>query len=200
MNLRVISGSERQTTESGDEMRLADRDDDELVLLARGGLVDAFDVLVRRHQPRVLRMAAKYLGGAHIAPDVAQMTFLELYRAMPRYRPQGKFQPYLFKILLNQCRMARRSFVFERRTVEALVPVDAHEPGAEERILARERRREVERAMEKLSEKLRVVLVLRYAGELPLKEIADTLELPLGTVKRRLFDGVERLRRVLEGA
>jgi RNA polymerase sigma-70 factor, ECF subfamily len=180
---------------------LAEREDDDLVLLARGGLLQAFDELVRRHQPRVLGLAAKYLGRVELAPDVAQNTFLAVYRSLPGYRPQGRFAAYLFKILLNQCRMTRRSHVFQHRALEAVQWLgEPSGPDVEERLLERERRREVERALEGLSEKLRVVLILRYTGALSLAEIADTLELPLGTVKRRLFDGVERLRRELERA
>ncbi len=179
--------------------RLCDRADDDLMLLARGGLLEAFDELVRRYQERARKVAAKHLGRPELAADVAQSTFLEVYRALPRYRPRGLFSSFLFKVLLNQCRMARRSHVFQRRTLERLSPIEGFTPGAEERILERERRYEVDRALEGLSEKLRVVLVLRFAGELPLAEIAQTLGVPLGTVKRRLFDGLARLRRELAG-
>ena len=69
---------------------------------------------------------------------------------------------------------------------------------AEARILARERERDLERAVARLSEKLRDVISLRYAGDLGFYEIADTLGLSVGTVKRRLFDAVEKLRQILE--
>jgi RNA polymerase sigma-70 factor (ECF subfamily) len=168
------------------------------MLLARGGVDAAFDVLVRRHQARVLRMAGRLLGRSALAPDAAQNTFIEIYRGLARYQPQGKFSAYLFRVLLNQCRIAGRS---ARRTgviVDELPATSAARSG-EAHILAREREREVEAALGRLSEKLRVVVVLRHSAGLSYDEIAETLDLPLGTVKRRLFDAMEKLRCLLEG-
>jgi RNA polymerase sigma-70 factor (ECF subfamily) len=175
--------------------QLAERPDDELVLRARAGNDEAFNELVRRYQPRVLRIAARYLGSSAAAADVAQTTFLELFRALPRYRSEGRFFAYLYQILANQCRMASRGRHSRDRTASAVAeevktPVEM----PDEQILAAERAREVERALATLSPKLRDVLLLRFAGQLSYLEIAGTLDLPLGTVKRRLFDGIEKLR------
>jgi RNA polymerase sigma-70 factor, ECF subfamily len=175
---------------------LAGRSDDELMLLARGGLPAAFDELVRRHQERVLRVAGRRLGRSALAADVAQNTFLEVYRALPRYRACGMFTSFLYRVLLNQCRMARRS---GRRQAEP--PVEDRiddRPSVEARILARERARDVEVAVGRLSDKLRDVVLLRYTGGLGYDEIAATLGIPAGTVKRRLFDAMDKLRRFLE--
>jgi RNA polymerase sigma-70 factor (ECF subfamily) len=85
------------------------RTEDELMLLTRGGMQAAFRVLVRRHQARVLRIASRYLRDPSLATDIAQTTFLEVYRNRERYRPCGKFVPYLCRIAINQCRMTIRS-------------------------------------------------------------------------------------------
>lgn len=178
----------------------AELDDDELMLVARGGGGAAFDALVRRHQPRVLGVAARYVREPALARDVAQNTFLELYRALPRYQPRGAFTSFLYRIALSQCRMARRTARAEDRRVEAValqLTDEAAPETSEARILAREREREVQRALDGLSEKLRAVAVLRYSGDLSYQEIADVLGAPVGTVKRRLFDALERLREVL---
>ena len=178
---------------------LSARDDDELMLCARGGSGAAFDELVRRYQPRVMRIAARYLGQPAAAKDVAQATFVELYRALPRYQPRGQLSSYLFRVLINQCHMARRSQRAMSQAFESL----AAQPGPtvglpDEQILVRERAREVERALGRLSTKLRDVLVLRFSGELSYDEVAAALALPLGTVKRRMFDGLERMRAIME--
>jgi RNA polymerase sigma-70 factor (ECF subfamily) len=189
-HLRAVPGSPAD---------LSQRDDDSLMLLARGGLDGAFDQLVRRHQTRALRIAAKYLGQSVVAKDVAQNTFLEIHRALPRYKARGRFESYLYRVLLNQCRMAGRAARTAARVQAALdAPPPAEGPGAEQLILERERRREVEQALGQLSRKLREVLVLRFVGELSYREIAAALEVPLGTVKRRIFDGLEKLRRIME--
>lgn len=175
------------------------RSDDDLMLLARANVPGAFSALVARHQPRALRVAGRQLGsGARsAAADVVQNTFVDIYRALPRYQPRGRFGSYLFQVLLNQCRMAQRSARIEARhraLVEVAVIVA---PPHESAVLARERERETEAALARLGAKLRDVVILRYTGELSYDEIAAALEIPAGTVKRRLFDAMKRLRRLV---
>jgi RNA polymerase sigma-70 factor (ECF subfamily) len=179
--------------------RPADRDDDELLLLTRGGKTEAFDALVRRHQLRALRIAHKYLGDTAAAKDVVQAAFLDVYRALPRYQPRGQFAAYFHRVLLNQCHMAHRSRGYARRASDDARAVEPEPvPASEELILAREKRAAVERAVHQLSQKLRDVIVLRFAGDLAYEEIANVLELPLGTIKSRLSAGLEQLRVILE--
>lgn len=169
--------------------------DDDLMLLARGGLNDAFDTLIRRHQRPVLRVALRSLGEASLAADVAQNTFVALLRALPDYRPSGQFKAFLYRILLNQCRMARRS---ERSLQRALDQAsNAAEANAHE-VLLREQRRDIERALLGLSDKLREVVVLRFGADFNYDEIGQTLGIPTGTVKRRLFTAKAKLREMLE--
>jgi RNA polymerase sigma-70 factor, ECF subfamily len=177
---------------------LTEPTDDDLMLLARGGSTPAFDRLVRRYQERALRLATRNLNDTALAREAAQRAFIELYHFLPRYQPKGKFAPFFFRVLVNQCRMLRRSQKSEARLHEAAqgLPL-APPPLSDERLLARERRVVVERALAELSEKLRDVVVLRYAGEMPYEEIAATLELPVGTVKSRLAAGMVRLRELL---
>ena len=188
--------------------KAAPRSDDELMLLARGGIMEAFDELVRRHQGRVLRVAARRLADREMAPDIAQCAFLDLYRALPRYQARGRFEAYLFRAVLNQCRMAERAARTERR--HRLRPVGSVDPdaaarevatldsSAETKVLERERDRDLERAVARLSHRLRDVISLRYAAALGYNEIAETLGIPVGTVKRRVFDAVEKLRQFME--
>lgn len=182
------------------EVPLSERDDDALMLLARGGAEGAFEALVRRHQRKVLRIAAKYMGSTAAATDIAQNTFLEMYRALPRYRARGKFSSYLYRLVLNQCRMAHRASARRAARMRelALVAPEQVQGQSADSILARERRREVESALGVLSDRLREVIVLRFASELSLQEISDVLDIPVGTVKSRLFTGLEKLRQHLE--
>lgn len=180
-------------------MPLADRDDDELMLLVSGGLRTAFDELVRRHRRRLLGVAMRYVKSRGLAHDVTQNTFLEVYRGAARYQPRGSFTSFLYRALLNQCHMARRTARSEERLLAAACQPMARVPPetAEERILAHERDRRVQLALDRLSEKLRAPVVLRYSAELSYQAIAEVLEIPLGTVKRRLFDALEQLRALL---
>ena len=161
--------------------------DDALMVLTRD-VRGPFDILVRRHQARVLRIAMRYLSDASLAQDVAQCAFLELYRGRHQYEARGKFTSYLWRVVINQCRMAARS---TRRGAGSRYDVfsERFEP-----FLACENGRDLQRALSRLSEKLRVVVVLRYGADLDLAEIAEVLSVPLGTVKRRLFDAMAQLR------
>lgn len=184
----------------GSTVQLSDRDDDELMLLVGGGHRAAFDELVRRHRRRLLGVATRYVKSAGLAHDVTQNTFLEVFRAAPRYQPRGSFTSFLYRALLNQCRMVHRAALSEDRflTTAATELGGQVGPTTEERILARERERRVQRAIDRLSEKLRVVVVLRYTGGLSYQEIAEVVDIPLGTTKRRLFDALEKLRTILQ--
>jgi RNA polymerase sigma-70 factor, ECF subfamily len=188
------------TEPSFDEISSGPRTDDDLMLLARGGLDAAFDTLVRRHQRRVLRVASRLARRSSLAPDLAQNTFLAIYRALPNYQARGKFSAFLFRVLMTQCRLSYRSAHVENHARHRIsqVPIDTSET-VEDIILARERQREVELALDCLSPKLRQAVVLRYSGELSYDEIAEVLSVPVGTVKRRLFDAMEKLRQNLEG-
>jgi len=182
-------------SEASTEVSLQDRDEDALMLLTRAGALGAFDEIVRRHQSRALRIAGKYLGDRTLAADAAQNTFVELYRAVPRYVPQGRFQPFMVRILINQCRMLLRSQKYEARAREVTQSEPTTlEPPSIDRMLAEERRRSVERALSRLSGKLREVVTLRYTAELSYQEIADVLEVPLGTVKSRMHLAMQHLK------
>src|SRR5690606_11420328 len=99
-----------------------------------------------------------------------------------------KFSSYLYRLVLNQCRMAHRASArrAERMRELALVAPEQVQGQSADSILARERRREVESALGVLSDRLREVIVLRFASELSLQEISDVLDIPVGTVKSRL--------------
>jgi len=175
-------------------------EDDELMLLARGGVRAAFDALVRRHQPAVLGFASKQLGHPEAARDATQNTFLGLFRYLPKYRPQDKFRAFLFRIALNECRMAKRS---ASRAAGAMTRLKA-EPRTTpelptEQVLTSERLREVGVALRVLKRKQRDVVLLRFAAGLTYQEIAQTLGIPVGTVKSRLFNGLARLHAELKG-
>jgi len=181
-------------------MELDERDDDELMLLARAGAEGAFAVLVRRHENLALRFAARKLHvSTQLVGDVVQNAFLNVYLALSQYEARGQFRAFLFRILINQCRMAGRAARVETRwrshSTADHVPVAA--PGQEEELLLRERRRDVEEAVARLSSKLRDVVLLRWSGELSYDEIAVTLRIPIGTVKRRLFTAIKKLQRFM---
>ena len=173
-----------------------EEDDDALVLRAGQGDAEAFGRLVRRHQAAVLRIASRYASGRGEAADIAQNTLLALYRYLPRYRAKGHFRAFLFRLTLNQCRAERRATTRALRKIQALAArpqVVAPDP-----LLDAIRADAVQRALGTLSEKLRSVVVLRYSGELAYEEIAEALDIPIGTVRSRLNAALEKLGRAVE--
>jgi RNA polymerase sigma-70 factor (ECF subfamily) len=139
----------------------------------------------------------RYLGRDALAADVVQDAFVEIFRALPQYQAHGRFPSYLYRVLLNRCHLTWRSARAEQRAL-TLVSQDATEVDEGE-LLLRERRRDLSLVLGELSEKLRSVVLLRYSAELSYQEVAETLDIPVGTVKRRLFDAMAKLRDALEG-
>ena len=176
-------------------MAFGDLADDELMLHARNGSAEAFDTLVRRHQRKALRVAFRYLGETSLAADAAQNAFVAVYRGLAQYQACGKFTAFFYRVLLNQCRMARRSAATESRV---LIELWSHGEPESRQTQPHEQRRDVEAAVRELSPKLRDVVLLRFGADLGHDEIAETLDIPVGTAKRRLFVAMSKLRETLE--
>ena len=141
----------------------------------------------------------RILGNREDAEEAIQDAFLRAFRGLGSYQDRERFSAWLTRILINQCRMADRSSRIRDRATDSL----AREQGRrvaqpDEELLRQERRKAVEAALQDLSDKLREVAVLRYGSGHSLEEIAEILELPLGTVKSRLSSAVAGLRASLE--
>ena len=171
--------------------------DDDLMLLARGGAREAFDQLVVRHQTRMLRVAFRLLRESACAADAVQNTFVELFCNLTRYRACGKFKSYLYRLLLNQCRRVMRRGRTEQR---ALATVSAMQHLTHDQILEHEHQHDLNRRLAVISPKQRAVLLLRFTADLGYQEIADTLDIPVGTVKSRVSEAVARMRETMEDA
>jgi RNA polymerase sigma factor (sigma-70 family) len=189
--MRVVD--QRLTDSTGDPT-----DDASLAVRARDGDSDAFTALVRRHQGLAVRVAA-LVTGADDAEDAAQEAFVHAYHALGRYQPDRAFRPWLMAIVCNEARNRQRSALRQirlRRRASTLAPMLV-EPSAEESVVAQRRRVAAARAVERLPDKLRLVVTCRYLLELSEAETAQVLGCPVGTVKSRLARGLIRLRREL---
>jgi len=179
---------------------LQDLEDDELMLMTRGGVEAAFDIIARRYQQVLFRVASRVLGQTILAEDAIQNTFLALYNAVGSYEPRGRFKQFLFQILINECRIIMRSAGRFKKLREELAAVVQIKPGMpDEDILEREKNKEVNRALSRLGFKLRIVVVLRFAGGLSYSEIGQALKIPVGTVKSRLNTGIVKMRKIVKG-
>jgi RNA polymerase sigma-70 factor, ECF subfamily len=171
--------------------------DSDLLQRVGGGDRDAFEVLYRRYARAVLGLALRRLGDRGRAEEAVQETFTSIWRSASSYRPErGPGAPWLYAV-------ARHAIVdrFRARTEPpAEVPEEASsEPGPAERAEVSFVSWRVHRALEELPHTERTVIELAYWGGLSQSEVADYLNVPLGTVKTRTRSGLHRLADLLEG-
>ncbi len=177
---------------------LSSFEDDDLMRLVRKGHEGAFAALVRRHQGTAMQVAIRHMGNVQSAEDVVQDSFLELLRCAPKYQSLGKFKIFLFRIVVSRARMAHRSW-YRARLLLTTPPDQPQAPVAEALLLEEEHRQEVHRAISKLPERYRAVVTLRFGAGLSYREVAETLQVPVGTVKSRMPVALARLKAKLKG-
>lgn len=164
-----------------------------LMLRVANGDLGAFETLVDRFQGGLIQYFTMLTRDRSIAEDLAQEVFLKLYRSRQRYRPEAKFQTYLYRIARNHWTDHLR-----RQTKRGkLVPLeDQNEPPGDPAITTIEWQI-LERAVASLSEKQRHVFLLSRIEDLSFPEISQILEIPVGTVKSRMHHALSILREAL---
>lgn len=149
----------------------------------------AWEALVRRYQGRVFGVTMHYMRDREEARDMAQETFIKLYRKLETLRDGETFLPWLIRLARNCCidRLRRLKIRTPEHpvSVEDGVEIPTPRPTPEERSLERSRSGILYQALDGLSEQSREMILLKDIQELKLGQIADMLALPLGTVKSR---------------
>jgi RNA polymerase sigma-70 factor (ECF subfamily) len=175
-----------------------ERDDAELVQRTTRGQLDAFERLVDRHRPVVVRVAARIVGSDD-AEDVSQDAFLRAFHRLEHFRGDAPFRSWLLRITHNAALdhlARRRAEPVDPEMLDSSEQSPSRPPA--ERLEVRERIERLERKLHGLSHQHRVVLVLRDAEGLSYEEIAEITDTPLGSVKGRLHrarrEFVEMLR------
>ena len=176
--------------------------DEELVFRIRAGEEDLFEVLVRRYQSRVLAHVARMVGSRDDALDLSQEIFLKVFGALDRYNPAYKFSTWVFRIAgnaaIDHLRKRRpRTVPLEVQDADGRMSSfenKSHDldPYAELRNV--ERGSAIARAIAALPAEFRELITLRHFGGLSYEQIAEVKQMPLGTVKNKLF----RARAVLK--
>ncbi|MDH4111083.1 MAG: sigma-70 family RNA polymerase sigma factor [Actinomycetota bacterium] len=171
-------------------------EDVDAVARARDGDVGAFEALVARYQGVAFRVAWLVVRNRGEAEDAVQDAFVKAYYALPRFRPGAPFRPWILRIVANEARNRSRS---ARRRDGLAMRVAASEPGQvmpspEGAVLDRTEAEALVLALERLPERDRHVLALRYLLELSEAETAEVLGVRPGTVKSRLSRALARLR------
>lgn len=182
---------------------LNDTTERRLVLEAQAGNTHAFGELVLAYQRFVFNLAYRALGDMQEAQDAAQETFLRAWLALPKFRAEARFSTWLYRITVNFCYNRRprlRRELAELPIDEAPdLPDDCAGLGANplNEVEKSEQRAFIHRQIDELQESYRLIISLRYQEELSYEEIAQVLNMPLGTVKTGLFRAKAQLRAAL---
>jgi RNA polymerase sigma-70 factor (ECF subfamily) len=180
--------------------------DEQLVERAIAGDTDAFGEVVRRWERKIYALAYGFTGSVEDARDAAQETFVSAYRNLRSFRGEAKVSSWLHRIAVNHCiTRQRRSRVRAETAIEEAVEnegegfLSAGEQSSPARAAeAKERNEAVRRAVAALTPELREVVLLKEFEGLTFQEIADALQVPLSTVKSRLYTALRQLRMRLE--
>lgn len=168
----------------------------ELVRRVQRGDSAAFDLLVRKHQHRVVALIGRYVHDWSEAQDVAQDTFIRAYRAMGNFRGDAQFSTWLHRIAVNTAK--NHLVAHKRRPPGDDVDIDDAEQfesglrlrdndTPERELMRHEMEQTVMRAVEALPEELRAAITLREVDGLSYEEIAQQMKCPIGTVRSRIF-------------
>ncbi len=167
------------------------------------GDTDAFEALVKANEKGVYNLALRMLGNAEDALDASQEAFFRAYRALASFRGDSKFSVWLYRLTSNVCldmlrkagRYQQTSLTGEDEEEELPIPDSRFDP--QEALERAEVRRAVREGLQKLDPLFREALVLRDVNGLTYEEIAQVLDLELGTVKSRIFRARRRLAALL---
>ena len=167
---------------------MTDRADLDVELIQRylAGDIDAFNELMAAHEDRVFGICFRMLQDREAALDATQDTFLTVFRKADRYKAQAAFSTWLYRVAVNTCydHLRRR----KRKRADALPDThDPADPATDDLYAAVEVRPAIDAALEELSPEFRAVVVLVDLQGMSLDQASDTLEVPTGTVKSRLF-------------
>lgn len=161
-------------------------DEKEIIRRCQENDLSAYKMIYDRYEQPLLYTALRILGQQQDAEDAVQTTFLKLYRGIHNYRLDSKFSTYLFRIMINHCYDVLR----KKRKARMQMIKEEH--------LSQDSRNDVrlylEQAISTLPKKMKTCFVLFAVGGFKLREIAQIMEVKLGTVKANIFHAKMRLR------
>jgi RNA polymerase sigma factor (sigma-70 family) len=169
-----------------------------LILAARGGNLDAFGDVVERFQAMARAVAYAMLGDAHLAEDAAQEAFIEAYLCLPKLREPAAFPGWFRRIVVKRADRLIRGKPPAMLPLTAAGHVESGTPDPAVAAEARELQRLVHAQLAALPELDRLMTALFYLGSYSQQEIATIVELPVTTVKKRLYHIRQRLRERME--
>lgn len=168
---------------------MSDLSDEAIMARLQAGETHLLELLMKRYERQIFAYAQRILMVRSSAEDAFQETFLRIFRKRATYKPGSPFRPWLYTICLNTCRDSLRA---KNRRPESELEKTAFaladgQPGPEALSEQTALARRIRQAVEALPDKQRDVFLLSYYQGLQYPEIAEILEIPVGTVKSRMF-------------
>lgn len=178
-------------------------DDHSLVERCQRGDNTAFSLLFRRHRQRLYDLACVILRDEEGAADVVQDTFVIVYNKIGSFRGASSFETWLIAIAVNECRARLR-----RRKVRRFLSLEGmrqrvadrladRQPAPERAVELRQQQAQLWAHVDRLDERLRIPILLRYGHGMPAAEIAEILGIPRNRLYQQLYEGRQQLRRQL---
>jgi len=177
--------------------KLEDESNLNLILLALQGNEIAFSEIVRRHKKRIERTVFSMIGNNQDAEDVGQEVFIKFYNSMDKFKGDSELITYLTRIAINLSineLNRRKRKIFNLKNYFGKIEIDRNDDflkNIEDNDL-------IEKAMNKLTPKIKSVVILRFMNAYSVKEIGEILGIPVGTVLSRLARGQNKLLKILE--
>ncbi len=184
----------------------------DLIEACKAGDQTAFNLLVWRWEKPLFNFTYKYVGDAHLAQDLVQETFIRVLRSIHGYEHRAAFSTWLYRIAINLCKdhfrkkrlpMVSLHDYYTTSSGDRVYVKDrmADEGGRSDEALAASRREELVRRLPAgLRDEQRVVILMKEYQGLTFREIAEILEVPEGTVKARLYNGLRTMRKQIESS
>ncbi len=182
-------------------MEIADyivADDRHLVELVLKGDDVAFEYLFNRYREAIRRLFMARLGGVNDADDLLQETFIKVYINIARYSPEYTFGQWVYTIARNTFIDFMRRKTDEQSIDEQFTSPAENSPTPEERIINLQQRSQFEDYLNRLTPRYRQLIIMRFFDELSYEEIAQKLQLPMGTVKTQIHRARNRMCHMIE--
>jgi len=180
-----------------------DAHDVELIIRFRNGDQSAFVEIVLGSQNRIYNLCRRMLGNAHDAEDAAQDVFLKAYQALSRFEPGASLYTWLYRIAVNTCIDYKRKpfleslFTRSDEGEEIMIDPPSGLPSPERLAESKQMEQILQKSLRKLSQKLRTAIILKEIEGLSYEEIAEVLDISMGTVKSRIARAREELLKLM---
>lgn len=182
-------------------------EDKDLVKRTLDGDKEAFEMIIQRYKQPLLNYIGRMVGERELALDFTQDVFIKTYASLHTYRPQHKFSTWLFKIASNLTidywrKKKIDAFSFDQTRDNAddrpSIQIPSKDRSIVEKFELSEVRDRIEKAMERIPPSLRELFLWRHINEFSYEEIAEIKSLPVGTIKNKVFQAKELIRKNLE--